>query len=130
MVLKNNNATDDILKVLLQIADNFETLSREIRTTIQPIIEEKFKKAENQGTSPKKTSFVFSKPLQGGRGFERLLLKTLEGEASEHPDSKYNVTRNSAGEIVEVKVQGPKEHVEHVLSVCRWIEKKLGGAGK
>lgn len=113
---------ETILKVLLNIADNLEVLSKQIRETVTPIVEKRIKEAEEKENA---FSFEFHEPLKKDGGFERFLMKVLNAEKEKHEGFVYTIERNQNNEIVGVRVKAEKEHLKDVSSVVNWINKRI-----
>jgi hypothetical protein len=117
---KNLSMNDEILKILVNLLNNFEEAVKQAKEEAAAIIQKAVeKKASNY------VDFGFPKPLKKGAGFEQFLLRVLEAERVKCPEFAYQVRRNEQGEIVAVEIRGPKDAFNHALRTCAWIRGKL-----
>jgi hypothetical protein len=111
---------EEVKKVIEKINLNLKELNENIPKLISIIFKEEEKTKIPEGY----ISFNFIEPLQSGKGFEKFLLGVLEKEEKQH-GIKNIIKRNEKNEIIRVLLQGDKEHINHVLNACVWINKKI-----
>jgi hypothetical protein len=69
-------------------------------------------------------SFDFIEPLFKGKGLENFLLNVIKRESEKH-NIEYILNKNKNDEIIQIFLKGDKEHIDHILNCCNWINKRI-----
>jgi hypothetical protein len=69
-------------------------------------------------------AFNFIEPLFKGKGLENFLLNVIKKESEKH-NVEYILNKNKNDEIIQILLKGDKEHLNHVLNACNWINKRI-----
>lgn len=119
---------DEILKILLQIAEHCEALSTEIRFAVSRIIEEKTKFEDWKVLNAPSPVDV------NDRAVRWLAEKCLPEVARKHPDIKWELMKAEDGKVVGLRYFCKEREVEDdIVKPATWafeVASSRGGSGK
>jgi hypothetical protein len=70
-------------------------------------------------------SFNFVEPIPKMSGLEGFLINRILNKESAKHGIEFILNKDKEDRIIQIFVKGSKEHTDHVISACKWINEKL-----
>jgi hypothetical protein len=105
-----------------KINRNIDELKNNFSILISLITEEQKKEAKiPEGF----ISFDFIEPVPKLSGLENFLINRILNKEGYKHKIEFVLNKNKNDEIIQIFLKGEREHLNHILNACEWINKKL-----